>query len=126
MMRAPTDKRNDDGRIVSETELIETYLAPLTRGDPGAFGLRDDAALLSPEPGMDLVVTSDPIIAGVHFIPGGDPADIAWRALAVNDPVNAGHTCFDVEEPRGVNGMLVKIARLIRSNAFVSKRVTPT
>ncbi len=51
---------------------------------PGAFGLTDDAALLSIEPGTDLVVTSDPIIAGVHFFPNDKPEDIAWKALAVN------------------------------------------
>jgi thiamine-monophosphate kinase len=71
-------------RIADETDLIQTYLAPLARGAPGAFGLRDDAALLSPEPGTDLVVTSDPIIAGVHFFPTDSPADIAWKVLAVN------------------------------------------
>jgi len=71
-------------RILNETDLIQTYLAPLTRGAVGAFGLRDDAALLTPEPGRDLVFTSDPIIAGVHFFPAEDAVDIAWKALAVN------------------------------------------
>lgn len=70
--------------IANETDLIQTYLAPLTRGAVGAFGLRDDAALISPEPGTDLVVTSDPIIAGVHFFPTDKAADIGWKALAVN------------------------------------------
>ena len=72
------------GRISSETELIQTYLAPLARGMPGAFGLTDDAALLSHEPGTDLVITSDPIIAGVHFFASDRPGDVAWKALAVN------------------------------------------
>lgn len=71
-------------RIANETDLIQTYLAPLTRGAPGAFGLRDDAALIAPEPGTDLVFTSDPIIAGVHFFPTDNAADVAWKALAVN------------------------------------------
>jgi thiamine-monophosphate kinase len=71
-------------RISNETDLIQTYLAPLTRGVPGAFGLRDDAALLTPEPGTDLVFTSDPIIEGVHFFQDEKAADIAWKALAVN------------------------------------------
>ena len=70
--------------IDSESELIQTYLAPLASKVPGAFGLTDDAALLSIEPGTDLVVTSDPIIAGVHFFPNDKPEDIAWKALAVN------------------------------------------
>jgi thiamine-monophosphate kinase len=70
--------------IESETELIQTYLAPLASDVPGAFGLTDDAALLSIEPGTDLVVTNDPIIAGVHFFANDKPEDIAWKALAVN------------------------------------------
>lgn len=71
-------------RICNETELIETYLAPLAAGYPGAFGLKDDAALIETEPGVDLVVSNDPIIAGVHFFSADDAADIAWKALAVN------------------------------------------
>ncbi|RUO97904.1 thiamine-phosphate kinase [Hyphomicrobium sp.] len=79
-----TPDPSETDRIGTETELIQDYLAPLTNGDPGAFDLRDDAALLAPAPGQDLVFTSDPIIAGVHFLPTESPADIAWKALAVN------------------------------------------
>ena len=71
-------------RITSETELIQTYLAPLAAGFPGAFGLMDDAALLVTEPGIDLVVSTDPVIAGVHFFADDAPRDIAWKAVAVN------------------------------------------
>lgn len=71
-------------RITSETELIETYLAPLAAGAPGAFGLKDDAALIETEAGFDLVVSTDPVIAGVHFFADDAPQDIAWKALAVN------------------------------------------
>lgn len=70
--------------IRNETELIQTYLAPLTAGAPGACNLTDDAALLPIEPTADLVVTTDPIIAGVHFFADDRPEDIAWKALAVN------------------------------------------
>jgi thiamine-monophosphate kinase len=70
--------------IESETELIQNYLAPLASGVPGSFGLTDDAALLSIEAGLDLVITGDPIIAGVHFFPDDAAEDIAWKALAVN------------------------------------------
>lgn len=71
-------------RIASEAELIQAFLAPLAAGAPGAFGLRDDAALLTVEPGMDMVVTNDPIVAGVHFFADDRADDIAWKALAVN------------------------------------------
>lgn len=71
-------------RIKDETELIQTYLAPLAAAAPGAFGLRDDAALLSLPEGSELVVTSDPIRAGTHFFATDNASDIAWKALAVN------------------------------------------
>lgn len=71
-------------RIENETDLIQTYLAPLTRGHTGALNLTDDAAFLSPPAGCDLVVSTDPIIAGVHFFATDRADDIAWKALAVN------------------------------------------
>ena len=71
-------------RIENETELIQTYLAPLAAGFAGAFGLKDDGALIANEPGHDLVVTTDPVIAGVHFFATDRADDIAWKALAVN------------------------------------------
>lgn len=71
-------------RIIDETELIQNYLAPLAEGAPGAFGLKDDAALIKTEPGIDLVVSTDPVIAGVHFFADDAAGDIAWKALAVN------------------------------------------
>ncbi len=70
--------------IWNETELIQTYLAPLAAGAAGAFGLADDAALIETEDGVDLVVSTDPVIAGVHFFADDAPQDIAWKALAVN------------------------------------------
>lgn len=67
-----------------EETIIQEFLAPLTVGAPGARGLVDDCASLTPPPGMDLVLKTDPIRAGVHFFADDDPADIAWKALAVN------------------------------------------
>src|SRR5581483_5464483 len=62
----------------------QEFLAPLAAGFPGAFGLQDDCAVIAPEPGDELVVKTDPIVAGVHFPLDTAPEDIAWRALAVN------------------------------------------
>ncbi len=46
--------------------------------------LADDAALLRPAPGRELVLTKDLLVAGVHFF-GSDPPDaIARKALRVN------------------------------------------
>lgn len=50
---------------------------------PGAQDLRDDAAVL--ELGSaTLILTHDMIAEGVHYLPGTDPADVAWKLVAVN------------------------------------------
>src|SRR5271154_855573 len=65
-----------------EDALIARYFRPLAT-DPGAFGLTDDAAILKAR-GEDIVVTTDAIIEGVHFL-ADDPAEtIARKALRVN------------------------------------------
>lgn len=71
-------------RIDGEDDLVREFLAPLAAGFPGAFGLKDDCAVLAPAPGMELVLKTDPVVAGVHFFADDDPTDIAWKALAVN------------------------------------------
>ncbi|MEQ1649246.1 MAG: thiamine-phosphate kinase, partial [Hyphomicrobiaceae bacterium] len=67
-----------------EGVLIATYFAPLAADAPGAFSLLDDCAALTPTPGHDLILKTDPIREGVHFFSDADAADIAWKALAVN------------------------------------------
>lgn len=63
---------------------IARYFAPLASAYRGAFGLRDDAAVLAPRTGHELVVTTDSIVAGVHYI-GNEPAGrIAQKLLRVN------------------------------------------
>jgi thiamine-monophosphate kinase len=74
---------SSDG-VLSEEEIIARYFAPLASGSRSALGLKDDCALLQPSTGTELVLKTDPIVAGVHFLPDDDPADIAWKALAVN------------------------------------------
>ena len=66
-----------------EERLIATYFAPLAR-HPGGLGLLDDAALLTPPPGSDLVLTKDALVAGVHFFPEDPPGVVARKALRVN------------------------------------------
>ncbi|TAK49302.1 MAG: thiamine-phosphate kinase [Xanthobacteraceae bacterium] len=65
-----------------EDELIARYFRPLARS-PGAFGLTDDAAVL-PAGAGDLVVTTDALVAGVHFLPDDPPETLARKALRVN------------------------------------------
>jgi thiamine-monophosphate kinase len=73
-----------DDMLHGEDNIIQEFLAPLAAGYPGAFGLKDDCATIVPPLGCELVVKTDPIVAGVHFLPDTAPEDIAWRALAVN------------------------------------------
>jgi thiamine-monophosphate kinase len=66
-----------------EDRLVARYFRPLA-SHPGALGLADDAAILVPPPGCDVVLKADAIIGGVHFFPE-DPADAVGRkALRVN------------------------------------------
>jgi thiamine-monophosphate kinase len=81
-MADPGDTDATDG--LPEDALIARHFRPLAAGYPGALGLRDDAALIEVAGHEDLVVTTDALIAGVHFLAGDDPADIAFKALAVN------------------------------------------
>jgi thiamine-monophosphate kinase len=67
-----------------EDELIARYFRPLAASYPGAFELKDDAAVVEVGGGDELVVTTDALIADVHFLADDDPADIAFKALAVN------------------------------------------
>ena len=65
-----------------EDSLIARYFRPLAT-DPGAFALGDDAAILKAL-GDDLVVTTDAIVEGVHFLSDDPPDTIARKALGVN------------------------------------------
>lgn len=67
-----------------EEPLIAEFWAPLAAGVSGAYGLKDDCATIAPPEGSELVVTTDALIAGVHFFPGDDAGSVAWKALAVN------------------------------------------
>jgi len=47
-------------------------------------GIGDDCALLRPDAGLELAVTTDTLIEGRHFLPGADPEALGHKALAVN------------------------------------------
>lgn len=68
----------------NEFELIARYFSPLAVGEPGAFALTDDAAVIGLEPGQRLAITTDTIVEGVHFMAGDAPAAVAAKALRVN------------------------------------------
>lgn len=67
-----------------EFELIARHFAPLSRGFPGAANLKNDIAVLSPPSGYELIVKTDAVVAGVHFLPGDPPELVARKALRVN------------------------------------------
>lgn len=71
---------------MSEFDLIAQLRARL--GEFGAvrldIGIGDDAAVWTPRPGHQLVTCCDTLIEGRHFHADADPADIAFKALAVN------------------------------------------
>jgi len=69
-------------RPSGEDSLIARYFRPLAT-DPGAFDLGDDAAALRAT-GDDVVVTTDAIVEGVHFLPSDPPDSVARKALRVN------------------------------------------
>jgi thiamine-monophosphate kinase len=67
-----------------EFELIARYFAPLAKGFPGTYGLLDDVALLIPSADTELVVKTDAIVGGIHFLLV-DPANlVARKAPRVN------------------------------------------
>ena len=67
---------------MDEFDFIATHLAPLA--GPGGLGLKDDAALLKPSVGKDLVLTKDAMVEGVHFPQGHYGGDTAEKLLRVN------------------------------------------
>ncbi|EFH12715.1 thiamine-phosphate kinase [Teichococcus cervicalis] len=68
--------------IPAEFSLIAKHFAPLA--GPGALGLLDDAAVLAPPPGRELVLAADAMVAGVHFLPDDPPETLGRKLLRVN------------------------------------------
>src|SRR5258708_5486733 len=79
-----TDGRGsqEDAMSSGEDALLSPFFRPLAT-DPGAFDLGDDAAILKAA-GGDIVVTTDDIVEGVHFLSDDPPDTIARKALRVN------------------------------------------
>lgn len=75
MTRPESDSGSD------EFALIERYFAPLSAR--GAFGLRDDAALLD-KSGYPMVLTQDALAEGIHFFSQDPPDLVARKAIRVN------------------------------------------
>jgi thiamine-monophosphate kinase len=67
-----------------EFDLIARIHARAASRSDVVLGIGDDAAILRVPPNRDLVVAMDTLNSGVHFPEDTAPADIGWKALAVN------------------------------------------
>ncbi len=70
--------------MAGEFDLIGRIRARAGTRPDVALGIGDDAALLRVPVDHELAVSTDTLIAGVHFPDDTAPADIGWKALAVN------------------------------------------
>lgn len=66
----------------SEFELIRRFFTRPPRH--AVLGVGDDAAILAPTPGMELLVSTDMLVEGTHFLPETEPQALGWKTLAVN------------------------------------------
>ena len=69
---------------LGEFQMIDRLLKPLASGFAGALGLADDAALLDPQPGRQIVIAKDAIVENVHFLTGDPPATVARKLMRQN------------------------------------------
>jgi thiamine-monophosphate kinase len=71
--------------VNGEFEIIARFTRALPVRARGVLvGPGDDAAVLRPAPGEDLVATVDAVVEDVHFDRRSTPADVGWKSLAVN------------------------------------------
>lgn len=68
--------------MTSEFELIRRYFTH--RAAHAVLGVGDDAALVKVRRGCELVVSTDMLLAGRHFLRDADPYQLGHKALAVN------------------------------------------
>jgi thiamine-monophosphate kinase len=72
---------------MGEFELIRRYFASAAcaaGGEAVALGIGDDCALLAPNAGEQLAISTDTLVVGVHFPAVCDPFLLGQRALAVS------------------------------------------
>lgn len=70
---------------MGEFELIRHYFQRAGANPPGVvLGVGDDCALLAPEPGQRLAISTDMLVEGRHFFADVDPVALGHKALAVN------------------------------------------
>jgi thiamine-monophosphate kinase len=70
---------------MTEFDLIARYFTrPSLPPGRAALGVGDDCALINPSPGMQLAISSDMLVEGLHFFNNVSPYSLGHKALAVN------------------------------------------
>ena len=68
--------------MTSEFALIDRYFRRPTKRT--VLGVGDDGAIVRSTAGCELVISTDMLVAGTHFLPDTDPENLGWKTLAVN------------------------------------------
>ena len=69
---------------MGERDRIARFFTPLTAGESGSFNLTDDAAVLTPPAGQQLVITTDSVIEGIHVLANATPQQFAQKLMRRN------------------------------------------
>lgn len=69
---------------MDEFEIIRRYFTPKKTHKRVVLGVGDDAAVVRPKAGRDIVTAVDTLVAGVHFPRHMAPEDIGFRAVVVS------------------------------------------
>jgi thiamine-monophosphate kinase len=68
--------------MLSEFDLIARYFTRPVKS--ARIGIGDDCAVIAPTPGMEMAISTDTLVAGVHFFADTDAEHLGHKALAVN------------------------------------------
>lgn len=70
---------------MNEFSLINHFFKPFPIHHKDVlYGIGDDAACLQIPKGFNLLVSTDTLVSGIHFLPEWDPYDIAYKSVMVN------------------------------------------
>ena len=112
---------------MNEFDIIESYFLKLTMGKDETAGLKDDAAVIAVPEGCEIVISSDTLNAGTHFLKDEAPENIARKALRVSlsdlASMGADPLCYqlNIAYPNRPDGQWLKAfteALLEDQNAF--------
>lgn len=71
--------------VLGEFDIIKKYFQqPQPVRKDVIVGSGDDCAVLAPPVGQELVMTVDTLVSGRHFLPSVNPADLAYKSVAVS------------------------------------------